>query len=193
MKKIIDIKNITQIEKIALALTITILLAIAIRLLYSFNKDSDNLNYKEVNAEYLISLSNESFDREIYSTLEQIVSSFVVSYNLEIDPYKGYVDYSKIKYKREDYYKIISPDYKKKLNKTNYLELSKVILNKFVVKGINGIYVRDIDLIDKVYKLDEKKYKDMFICRLNTKDDSSSYIGIQLNTDYKTYNIFYLE
>ncbi len=195
MRKIFDIKEMTIYEKIALGIVCIILLSIGTALLSSTTKKDNNVNYKEFSLDEILNSSEEIKAREEYWTLNDIIYSFLSSYNLEISS-TGLVNNSNNTktYTRESYYKVLSSDYRKYLKKSKYMELSKNMMEKFVQYSNNKIYIKDSDIISNIYLLNEYEYgNDMYICKLNTvKIDTTSYIGIQL-LENNTYTIFYIE
>ncbi len=194
MRKIFDIKEITIQEKIALGIVCIILLSIGTAFLSSTAKKDSNVNYKEFSLDEILNSSEEIKAREEYWILNNIIYSFLSSYNLEISS-TGLVNSNNTKtYTRESYYKVLSSDYRKYLKKSKYMEISKNMMEKFVQYSNNKIYVKDSNLISNIYLIDEYKYgKNMYICKLNTvKIDTTSYIGIQL-LENNTYTIFYIE
>ncbi len=193
MKKIIDIKEMTINEKIALGIVGIILLAIATSIIASIGKKDNNINYKEFNIDEILNYSTETKTREEYWILNDIIYSFLSSYNNEISSLGLVNQKSTSKYTRKSYYKVLSSKYRKYVSKSEYMKLSHDMMEKFVVYQNNSIFVKNQDIINTIYKLDEYTYdSNMYICKLNTsKEGTTSYIGIQL-LENNSYNIFYI-
>ena len=189
--RIIEWEKLTYQEKIILAFAFIGLMALITTVINIVNKPKSNIDYKNATGEklYLSAISND--DREIYWILNDIVSTFINSYNLELDTISNTYK-EKIVYSREDFYKVLSEEYKNKLNKKEYLNLSKEMLEKFIE---NGSYMKENDFFEGIGKLNSVDYsQNMYICKLKTVDSSkTSYIGIKIYPNTKNYNIFYLE
>lgn len=196
MKKIIDIKNISMKEKIALLATISVLLMVITKVFYNFSINEGNgINYNEdINIDYIISISDETNDRQVYAILNNVISSFINSYNLELKDYVGNINLEDINYTREDYYNVLSSSYKKKISKLKYNSLSEEFMQNFINSSEYGRYMQTSGILQNVYKLNEYVYsKNMYICKLNSNIKTKiAYIGIQLNEENSKYNIFYL-
>lgn len=187
-KDIINLNNITNQEKLILLISFLFLVILATFILKNIFDDNRNIDYKKQTIE---DLYNEAFinnDRQTYWILDSIISSFITSYQLELTDNNT----EKSIYKREDFYQVLSNDYKKVLSKRKYLEKSKEMCNKFIVGSGN---VKKNDFIEEVRQLDQRKYlSNMYIVKLKTVlKDSKSYIGIKIIPDTRNYSIFYLE
>lgn len=196
MKKIIDIKNISMKEKIALLATIAALLMFITKMCYNLeNNETNGIDYgTDLNINYMLKFSEKNTDRQIYLTLNEIIFDFLNSYNLEIKEYGGDTELSFISFKRKDYYKVLASSYKKKLGWFKYNSLSKEFMQNFIYSGDRGQYMKTSDILNEIYELGTYMYSgDMYICKLNTaKENEYAYIGIQLEEKSKKYNIFYL-
>lgn len=185
-------------EKLILAITILVLLVILVNFLYSLDKkDKNNLiDYKKNNIEEMLSFSSEVNDRAKYFELSSIIIKYINSFNLEINASSKDVDYNNIDYTIENYYITLDSSYKKHIDISEYLEISKNMCNKFVKRSKDGEYILvDNDIIEKIYFLSPSKYgMNMYICKLKTiQKNTNSYIGISLKENSKTFKIFYLE
>lgn len=189
--QIINLSNLTYQEKIILAFALLGLMALITTVINIINNPKNNIDYENVTGEklYLNAVSND--DREIYWILNDIVSTFINSYNLELDTISN-IYKEKIVYSREDFFKVLSEEYRESLSKKEYLNVSKEMLEKFVK---NGSYMKENDFFEGIGKLNSVEYsQNMYICKLKTADSSkTSYIGIKIYPNTKNYNIFYLE
>lgn len=195
LSNIIRIDNISNKEKLALSVTILALLLIIMSILFN-NKNDIRIEYKDFDIERVIEESLVLNNKQIYFDLQEIISSYLASYNLEIESLSQNINYENIKYTREEYYAVLTEEYKKQINKKEYMQLSERFCEKFLGNSQTGKYMNINDyFIKDVYLLPSQKYgEDMYMCRLNTNDkDISAYIGIKLNQVTKTYSIFYIE
>ena len=194
MRKIIDIKEITTNEKIAIGIICIILLSIATSFVSSLWRKEIGIDYKTLNITELIDSSFEVKSREEYWILNNIIYSFLSSYNNEISSTGLVNSKTNTGYTRDSYYKVISSEYKKVLSKKEYMNLSKIMMEKFVTYENNQIFIKYKDIIDSIYELDSNTYApNMYICKLKPiREDAESYIGIEL-LDNNSYNIFYIE
>ncbi len=186
--KIIDIKNITSQEKLILAVTFLALIIMATTILNLVLNYGKNIDYRNQTVEELYEEATLVNDREIYWPLNNIISAFINSYQAELTNTAN----SQNGYSREDFYSVLADSYKKNLSKKKYMEKSKEMCDKFV---INNMVVKQDDYIKEIRKLDFEKYSsNMYVVSLKTVlQDSSSYIGIRLMPNTKSYCIFYLE
>lgn len=162
-------------------LLFTLILVLIVLLLLNFlfnnNRDDGIWNYKEiVTGAQLIYSGTEVTDREIYYTLENIIKDYINSY---------VTDSEELSYK--DYYKYLTENYKKHLNKKEYYEVAQTFLNKFLV---NTGSMNTNQILKHVYELENNVY----LCELvSNTTKQTAYIAIQLNTSQLIYNIVYVE
>ena len=195
-KNLLVFNNLSNKEKLALATTSLVLLVVVIRVISIFNQKDSLLDYSNFDVKEVIDFSEESFDRQTYLDLTNIVRTFLASYNLEINAYRTHINYDIINYKIEDYYYALSADLQKYMSKEKYIEIVNSMCKKFVLIDRYGEYVPDNNrIIKNVYVVPEYMYGNgYYICCLNTKmTNTTSYIGIKLDSETKQYNIFYLE
>lgn len=188
--------NLSNKEKLALATTGLILLVVVMSIISSLSKKESVLNYSKFNINEAINISEETFDRQTYLDLTNIVRSLISSYNLEIDAYNNNINYDVINYKLEDYYYALSEELQKYMSKEKYIEVVKNMCKKFVIIDTYGEYIKDNPkIIKNVYIMPEYIYgKGLYICSLDTElANTTSYIGIKLDNVTNKYNIFYLE
>lgn len=193
-KNMFKLNNVSNKEKLALSTTILVLFIIIMSVLSGINNDI-NFNYDEFKIEEAINESAVVKDRQKYFDLYEIISSYLVSYNLESDTLGMSFDYDKIKYTREEYYLVLTDKYKKQINKNQYMNISEQFCKKFLNSGKYGEYVEvNKDIINDIYLLPSKKYgQNMYICKLNTNNEKNfAYIGIHLNPIENKYSIFYI-
>lgn len=190
-KKIINWQELTYQERLILALALIALIILLTIIINLVKGNKETIDYKEITGETLYFEGITNKDREVYWILNDIIATFVDSYNLELD--NVYTTYKeKIVYSREDFYEVLSDEYKNNLSKKDYLMLSKTMLEKFAKYGA---IEKNTDFIQVVKELSTNTYSsNMYICKLKTVDTiKESYIGIQLYPSTKSYNIFYLE
>ncbi len=193
-KKIINVEELSIKEKLILATTLLILSVVVANFLYSLDKKNNRIESSLLNIDNMILNSIETTERGKFWSLNNIVNTFFSSYNLELNAYKGDVDYNNIKFTREDYYYILSNNYN--ISKNEYMEISKQIIEKFVTKSMYGEYIPNNISIDTVYLLDEATYgESMYLCQIKVPnvEEEYVYIGIKLNERSTTFSIFYLE
>lgn len=179
-KQNVKIDTISSKQKLILA--ICFLLIIIVLLWISkqiFNKNE--FDYRKIGHDNFIYSGSLNTDRQIYWSLNEIISNILNSYK-NIGKEEGI--------KPEDYYDVLSEDYKDYLGKGKYKKLINEFLQKFVVKNSYTTAIKTSRIIENVYYLNNNRY----ICELSTaSEENKAYIGITLNTSNKTYNIFYIE
>lgn len=195
-KNMIKIDNISNKEKLALSITVLVLVVVIMSVLVNLNDDEVKVEYENFNVENAIKESITTTNRQIYVDLNEIISNYLAAYNMDIKAADENVDFSKIKYTREEYYNVLSDDYKKKLSKKDYMRLSEEFCDKFITTSKYGEYVEiKNNNINNIYILPSNKYgKNMYMCKLNTaQKGSTAYIGLNLDQVQKIYSIFYIE
>lgn len=174
--------RLTNKQKIlffSLVLIVLILLSVALNSYLHADKFK-TIDYKNEKINDIIKQSAEVNDTNIYWTLNDIIVKYLSNYNFD-DFYSNY-----------DSYNTLTKKYKKFLDKKEYAEKYKDFVGKFVLSGHLTPTKNDIqtyDLINKIYKFDENAY----ICQLISENESIGYIGLKLNTNSKTAEIFYIE
>lgn len=181
--------KMTTKQKIVLVLICLALLTFGT---YMLSRENDEIDYKTANKDTFISKSIVSYDRHIYAILDDIIRKYIDSYQtVEKLDTTNLVEYVYIGYTTEEYYKALTPSYKKYLGKKGYMNLAKNMMEKFVTKNENGIVIHCDIPIKEIYQI---KNTDMYFCELNTLNDGiNSYIGIKISNSSNTYSIFYLE
>ncbi len=189
--KLFNFKDLTYQEKLILALGIMGAMLLITTVINLLRDSKTEINYNDQSVKSLYTHSVPVKDRDVYWVLNDIISTFIDSYNKELLTVSD-AQKQEILYSREDFYTVISDEYKKELSKKEYLEVSKKMLEKFIE---NDEVMKSSDFISTIKKLDSSIYSEnMYICKLKTVDNSTeSYIGIQVYPDSKSYNFFYLE
>lgn len=183
MSKIVDIKSLTPKQKLLFFGICLILLVVITTIALNLNIGYEAIDYKNTDIYSFIIHSEETNDRDIYWTLDNIVSQFIGTYQSEFTKDVKNLDY---------FYNALDPDYKKYLGKKKYKEISNDIITKVIGEQKDVFSSIPAPLITTVYKLSD--YDNAYICKLATQEDSAStYIGIILDTDKNKFNIFYLE
>lgn len=192
--KIFDIKeNITSRQRLILLVAILILIIVISSILMSQNFRTNKINYKKVDKYTFIADSVEDNDRNIYWTLNNIITEFLKSYQtVEKMDTSLLVEYKYMGYSLSDYYLTLDPDYKKFLGKKKYIEKSKELMSKMVTTNENGYVMKEKDIIKNVYKLNSNS--NAYLCELKAVNEFDSVcIGIILDTEKNQFNIFYME
>lgn len=191
-KKIINIDKLSTVQKIYLSIIILIIFIVGTKLFEYIRDNKDSIDYKSANIDTFLSSAEENYDRQVYWNLNDIIKKFVLSYQtIEKLDDSLLVEYNYKGYSLDEYYKALDANYQKYLGKSGYIKLAKQMLSKFAAKNENGIVIHADKIIEKMYKLYDE---DMYICKLNTVEDSQvSYIVIKLDIEKKNYSIFYLE
>lgn len=177
-------------------LSLVLVLLIIFNVIFKSERNKDNINYGKVTAEDLIYDGTEVKDRQLYFTLESIISKYISSYKTAYDSDGNLIDLeSDSKYSYEDYYGALTDEYKSYLGRSKYIEVAKKFMTNFFVKSgseeVEVHYFMDTyQLIKGVYEIDEN----MYICKLySSYNDKTSYIGIALDTGNMEFRIFFLE
>lgn len=190
MNKLLNIKDATYQEKLMLALAFLAILMVLTFILQSIMGEKSNIDYKIEDGRALFESGYVYDDREVYWILNDIIYTFVSSYEDELT-YSKINEKNNNKYNRKEFYTVLSDEYKKNLSMSKYLEVSKNMLEKFVVGNRS---LRKNNFIAQIRKLNVTNYADnMYVCKLNTENQEDSYIGIKLSPSTKNYAIFYLE
>ncbi|MCX8074430.1 MAG: hypothetical protein N2749_02445 [Clostridia bacterium] len=180
--------NLTVKQKYILLIVVLVLLIVGNVIFKAVSNKSNKIkiNYKNENGVTLVQKSLTNSDYSTYVTLNDIVQKYFESYlnsnnkNVSAD----FVSYM-------GYYDVLSSEYKKYLSKNKYLDLSKHFFERYF-SNFKKQYenISDQKIINKIYTFDTDRY----ICLLTDGNtDNSYFLGIELNPNYKTWNIFYIE
>ena len=167
-------------SKLMLFTLVLVLITLLLLNYFLENNRTDGIwNYKELTtADSIIYLGEETKDRTTYYILESIVKDYLNSY---VNTYSESINENKIMY--EDYYNYLSKNYKKFLNKTEYIEISKNFWEKFYVKTQSEYEVSDHMDSNGVY-----------LCKLESSyTGKTGYIAIALQKTTNSYTIVYIE
>ncbi|MEG2646228.1 MAG: hypothetical protein RSA08_04290 [Clostridia bacterium] len=196
IKKIFDLSKFTNFQKLILLIVLLCFLLMGtklfekLRLNDEIKKDFICFDYSTVTGEYLVSTSLEENDRKLYWELDSIVKKYILSYQSieKFESYNGMIKYDGPSV--TDFYECLYKKYKVSLNKKEYMEISKKFMKKFVSK----VQYYDTLLVDNVINSVYRVQENMYICQLNTSiDNTTAYLGIKLDKEKNTYNIFYIE
>lgn len=166
-----------------------ILLIVALAIATNFirkNLGSDVYNTDIKNRQDLLNPTSITYDREIYYTIDNILTEFVSSYSID-DSLKASASY-------EEYYDVLSKSYKDKLGKKQYKEKAETFFKRLEYTTGSEMDKRDIivsrNIIRSIFDIGD----DMYVCSVGiiNKNDIG-YIGIKLNKMKNTYEIFYLD
>ena len=169
-------------------LLFTLVLVLITLLLLNFllkgNKVNDVWDYKKIkSAQDVIYLGQRTEDRQIYYTLEEVISEYLDSYLSKDLTYK-------------DYYQFLRSDYKKHLGRGKYLKVAENFMNKFNT-FIDEDYqsMEKTDIIKSIYEFNDNVY----MCRLQSNrseeydEMEEGYIAVQLSSRDNMYYIVYIE
>ena len=200
------INNLKKNQKIVLGLIVVIfVLLISTSILKNNLKNQNNpWSYKEaakfetINAN--IVHTNTINDRvkywEMYSIIDKYINTII----------------NKEEYSVDEYYEILTKEYKRKITKNEFKIKLNEFFNMFVYQTNSGQYNKVDYIIDNIYLYDNN----MYLCHIlvNTEEMSEidrnlyynndsedvvterkteGYIGIKLNEVSSTYTIFYIE
>lgn len=187
MSKILNYKNMNLIQKIILYIIALVIIAIITWILktISINKKLERKaivsNYNEIkDYTHFIYQGTTTNDRQIYWDLNDIISKYITSIIYEGD---------NAEFNLEDYFDALTDEYKNYLGKSKYLEISKNFINKFLVNSAQETSYKTHDIIENIYDIQN----DMYFCELRGTNENKAYIGIKLDRNVKTYQIFYIE
>lgn len=194
------VKEITNKQKLVIVIIILVFLILAVAIMKKITASDGNkvIDYKNTNADQLISDSTISRDNAIYLSLNEIIIKYLNSY-LEEDKENASKKEKYVNYK--DYYSALVDRYKRFLSKGKYVALSQEFCERFLVKSENSQkseldkisvsgYMDTKEILRNVYLFDENRY----LCEVySSKNDKKGYIGIELHPRENTWKIFYLE
>lgn len=178
-------------SKLILFISVLILITLVIIVNFLRNKDNQDIwNYKNIKGYKLVVEGEETTDRIIYWTLNDIIRSYILSYD-------KFANMSDLSYELEnqtsykDYYKALSKEYRKFLSYNEYLKVSKNFFEKFEVNTKQEMPTLDIDnIIRNIYYYNENTYMCELYCEPN---DKTAYIVIRLEEKNNNFWITYIE
>lgn len=161
---------------------LVICILVVLRSLIVGNKNAI-VNYSKINTGYdIVAQSEEINDREIYYIIESILSKLVNSY-------RNFNEYD-----IGEYYDVLDKSYKSKISQSEYLDLINVFMEKLKVVSEGNMelqvdYVYE-NSIKGIYEVEE----DSYIAMISAEQTGEvGYIGVTLNQDKNTFQIFYIE
>lgn len=163
---------------------LVILILIVLRSLITSQNDAI-VDYDEITSGIQIIQKGEvTKDREVYYIIEDILTNLSSAYG------ESELGENSI----ESYYDVLNKSYKHYIGKTKYLELINNFFSKLTYTDSSGMGVysniQTTGAIKEIYELD----KDTYISVLSLNDSTSyAFIGVKLDTDMNTFEIFYLE
>lgn len=190
------VERIKQLDrkKLFLLILIVIILVLfgATEFMKKASKEGMTWNCAKVtSAKDIIPSGELIYDRVIYWQLKQIIDQYANSYMYNQDEETKKI--AKAPY--EDYYGVLTKDYKKLLNKNKYMEKAKVFFDKMVLEtdSPSGFYEENANRISRVLLYDDN----MYLCEIEGTDenfpDFKAYIGIKLDNTKNKFSIFYIE
>lgn len=170
---------------ILLGLLLIIVFVILTNLIKSNLNSKIDYNSDDVVADLLKS-ATLTYDRKVYSIMEDIIARYISSYNLDSNVSE------EISY--EDYYDVLEKTYKSKLSKDKYKEVVQNFFKSVEYVSDTGMDVstRHIttNVIRRIYDLGDNRY----LCIVGLlAGNEYGYIGISINDSQHTYEIFYLQ
>lgn len=183
--KLVDIKdNINSKQRLVLGIVFLVLIIVIFSILRSVINTSDEvLDYENTDSIDLIISSSEINDRDVYWSLNGIISGFINTYQSSYNDEIKDLDY---------YYNALDANYKKFLGKKKYREVSNNLITKVMGEEKSVFSKIPEPLVTEVYRLND--YDNAYICRLATQNnEGNAYIGIILDTENTKYNIFYID
>ena len=182
-------KEIDSDKKMYLLLGVLLLIIFFIGTNILRNKRNQVIDYDNINGgQNLLNSATVTYDREVYYILDDIIGKYIQSYEFS-ETIEGETSY-------KDYYEVLSKSYQYKLGKKKYIDIADKFLSKFLIisQGTmeNQRNLVSFNVIRSIYQYDLKN--DMYVCLVGVKDSANyGYIGIKLNRQNNTYEIFYIE
>lgn len=182
--------NVDSKYKLIALILVLIILIIGVNILKNIRTKDEIWNYDEItSATDVISSGSIVSERAIYYKLEDIVVRFllandnIATNNLTTENIGYDASY-------KEYYSILTADYKRHLSRAEFNRKSEEFLNKFISEIDMEKYkvIETRNIIKAIYRYDNEKYLCVLMANNNT-----SYLGVKLNSDNNTYNIFYIE
>lgn len=187
MSKIIDYKNMSMKQKIIfllIVIIIVILLSWIVKIIRNnimLKSSSVIKDYKEVDdGTYFTMQSTPTYDRKLYWNLNDIISGYIESSKYSNNDTDFSID---------NYFDALTTQYAAYLGENKYRELSNNFLKKFELTGVQEKAYKTYDFIKSIYEFKEN----MYICELSGVNNQIAYMGIVLNEQNKTFEIFYIE
>lgn len=182
--------NLTKNQKkIIILLLVLIILLISTKILKSIsNSDKEEWSYKNLTSASDILYRGQSVktDRILYWELKDIIEGYFSTLeDVEFD------SEATITYTINDYYEVVTKEYKRKVNEEEFVNKSNELVSKFLQEDHLGERYVDSFYIKDIYLFDKTKY----LCALSLTDSSDvlGYIGIEMNQKDAKFSIFYIE
>lgn len=192
--KLVDIKeNITPKQRLLLLITMLVLIIVVFSFLRNIFSKKEKIDYKNADYSSFIVDASETSDRNLYWTLNDILLPFLQSYQtVEKMDTSEFIEYKYSGLSLEEYYKVLDRDYKKYLNKKEFISKSKDLMSKVFDSNENGFVTKTENIIKCIYKLNN--YSNAYLCEINTiNSNESAYIGIALDSESERFSIFYIQ
>lgn len=187
MGKLINLKNMSQKQKLVFFVIIAIILIIFTWILsifrdnYDVQKNAIVNNYENINSYTYFSLQGTiTNDRQVYWNLNDIIASYINSAS-----YKN----EDAEFSLKSYYDALTTEYKWHLGESGYISLANTFVNKFKIENEYITNYKTSNIITDIYELTNN----MYLCDLTGVNEQKAYIGIILNKNSKTFEIFYIE
>ncbi|MDD3303672.1 MAG: hypothetical protein PHP54_02005 [Clostridia bacterium] len=179
-EKLIDMNQFSSKQKVLLAICFLLIVIGALMVSKLIFKKRE-IDYTKMNATKFIEQGELNNDREIYWSLNEIISNIISSYK-NID--------EKDSITPDKFYHVLTDEYREYLGKNKFNKRMDSFLQKFIIENPYSNSIKTTRVVSEVYSLSNNKY----MCKLSpSKDGVEAYIGIILNTLDKTYGIFYIE
>jgi hypothetical protein len=196
------LKELNNKQKLIIAIITLAILILIVAIIKNWPVDNGTkkIDYKNVNSESLINESTVNSDGGIYWSLDEIVKKYIAS-SIGKDTAGNKTDFISL----DKYYDILVYNYQKYLSKAQYTQLSNDFCSKFIVeeeriagdasptdaKAQQKIKTFDsTTTLQNVYEFETNRY----ICKVYSgKNNKTGYIGIELDSNTSTWNIFYIE
>lgn len=173
-----------RIDSKLMLFTVVLVLITLLLLNYLFKNNSKEKiwDYNNITtAEDIIYIGNKVEDRKIYYNIEQIVKDYITSYEVVDKNEKTYVDY----------YKYLSEDYKKVLNKKEYKKVAEHFFDKLKTTYSSGYKkIEKNNILKELFKLDNNLYLGKV---QSDYSENYGYIAILFNEKSFQYEIVWIE
>lgn len=179
-KQHFDFRKITNIQKIILGVCFLLFLWLATSIIQMVT-NQNHIDYPKADADYFLEQGTEVLDREIYWTLNDIISQYIHSYR--------FTEGGDGEYTPSDYYKALSLSYQSFLGKRKYQTTATTFFKKFEIDTGEEKNMKVTQIISSVYQMKENEY----FCQLSGTNDQVAYIGILLKPHEEKFEIFYIE
>ncbi len=176
VKKIYN--DLTPKNKFIVLFIILVILFLIVKF-FSFNSKNE-VDYKNFDSSIEYVMMNRVTDNNLYVTLVSISKDFLNK--------SSKYENNKLISIKEIYNSILSPEYIKYLSRRKFEKVYKNSIEKSnLIKSINGELIPE-----NVVGNSDGKYLLKYTCKSGDKD-TILYVGIQLNTTYNKYYVWYLE